>query len=59
MGYRQRDALVALRASHRPVPSGFVGRTIDADAKTTNVALQGLKARGLARRVRHGWWEAS
>lgn len=58
LGYRQR-ALLAVFPVARPVPTGYLVRRVAADPRTVNLALAGLQRRGLVRRVRHGWWEAS
>ena len=64
LGYRQRAILGCLRAFNRPLPTGrlVMACAIEGDImvgrKTVNMALIALEKRGLARRVRHGWWAA-
>ena len=62
LGYRQRAVLKVLRTAGKPVPFGYVVRQCDdgcpSHYNNTNVSLRALRARGLARQVRLGLWEA-
>lgn len=59
LGYRQRTLLDTLRRAGHPVRTGYLVRISGADPKTVNVALVGLRDRGLVEHVSRGRWAAA